>query len=100
MLTCSRSLGRTALNLLDIYLMHKNDPKIERIRQTMRDVVLSGEARLETAIETQDMVRLANEYKQRVMKENRKRTGGDFVSLGAEEVENDQQGPFKRVRVK
>ncbi|KAG5356191.1 Pre-rRNA-processing protein [Yarrowia sp. B02] len=97
MLTCSRSLGRTALNVLDVYLMHTNDAKIETIRQTMRDVVLSGEGRLDTAIETADMVRLAEEYKQRVKKEDRNRGAGGFVALGVEEDGGD--GPFKRVRV-
>lgn len=101
MLTCSKSLGRTALNVLDVYLMHTNDPKIETIRQTMRDVVLSGEGRLDgTTLETQDMVRLAQEYKLRVKKEERNRTGGGFVSFGGDEGEPEEaEGPFKRVRV-
>lgn len=101
MLTVSKRLGRTALNVLDVYLMHTNDPKIETIRQTMRDVVLSGEGRIDnTALETQDMVRLAQEYKQRVKKEERNRTGGGFVSFGGDEEARDEgEGPFKRVRI-
>ncbi|KAG5359174.1 Pre-rRNA-processing protein [Yarrowia sp. C11] len=98
MMRCSTSLGRTALNLLDVYLMHNSDDKIERIRQAMRDVVLSGEGRVDGDISTTEMVSLAQEYKQRVKKEARNRTAGGFIALGEDE-EDEEEGPFKRVKV-
>lgn len=96
MLTCSKTLSKTTLNVLDAYLMLSNDAKLETIRQTMRDVVLSGDARLDTAMQVSDMVKQAAEFKLRVKQEDMKRAGG-FVSVDGEEVE--EGGPFKRVRV-
>lgn len=104
MLTCSQSLGKTALNVLDAYLMHTTDPKLETIRQTMRDVVLSGQSRQigDVALETAEMTQLAQEYKQRVAKEEKKTTGAKksgFMAFGDEEEEEEEGGPFKRVKV-